>query len=555
MRIDSTFGFMKKLYRGSFDETLFRLTSSDGRTERVKRITDSYDTLIKDYPPGLLEEAGGLPPELIGKLGEIGIFGLMIPEEYGGRSLSLSEYLAVVEHIAATDMAVAITPLAHISIGIKGILLFGNEDQKRRYLPKAATGETIFAYALTEPKYGSDAQHLETRAELSPDGARYVLSGQKTYITNGGYAGGFVVFAQMDPAKPGYMGAFIVERNAEGVHVGPNMKKMGLAASSTTMIRFDKVSVQRENLLAKPGDGFRIAMTILNYGRLGLGAASAGVIGQSIRDMLSRADSRIQFGSRISSFELIQEKIARARVRLFEVSSVTSFTAKMLEHFPLTNVAEESSHCKLFSTHAGWETLYDALQVAGGAGYLSSLPYEKRMRDFRVTTVFEGTSEIHSMYPAFFLGRDIGRELSKPGFAGRFLTILGLYAGMPRIRTRVSMPLLGKGLRLARRNIALLRRNTLAAVLRYGSGFTSREYLARRLTQLSLDAYILISCAGNIMERTDAGEDTRGLARLYAFVLEESREHAKTARRFGSPLVESSVSEIMHDLRNERVED
>lgn len=384
--------YLKNLERRKFDS--FKPFILDPRTEKI---LSEYRQLIADYPPALLEQEGKLPDTLWQGLKEIGIFGLNIPESYGGMGLALDQYLTVLETMARQDLGLGIIPTAHLSIGVKGIVLFGSEEQKKKYLPPAAAGDMIFAYALTEPKIGSDAQHIETIAVLASDGSHYILNGQKAYITNGGYAGGLTVFAQLDKENPGHMGAFIVETAWEGVKVGKPVKKMGLTISSTTTIGFKDVKVPVANMLGKPGDGFKIAMTILNYGRLGLGAASTGMMKQAIEDMTARAGSRVQFGVPIREFELIQEKIVRARVRCFAVEVLTHFTTHLLHRSPLANVAMESSHTKLFGTNSAWETLYDAMQVAGGAGYLSSMPYEKRMRDFRVATIFEGTAEIHSI--------------------------------------------------------------------------------------------------------------------------------------------------------------
>ena len=550
---DSTKGFLKRAYEGDFDPELFSMPSAMEPSAVVLGIAEAYDELMKDYPPLELEEKGSLPDELIAKLGKIGIFGLLVPKEYGGLGLSLSEYLLVVQHIARSDIAVALTPLAHISIGIKGILLFGSEEQKRRFLPRAASGEMIFAYALTEPMVGSDAQHILTKATLSADGSHYTLTGQKTYITNGGYAGGFTVFAQMDESKPGYMGAFIVERQSEGIRVGPNMRKMGLKASSTTMVGLNEVKVPAENLLGKPGEGFKIAMTILNYGRLGLGAGSVGAMEQSLSDMLARSTSRVQFGTPIVSFELIREKLARAKAHGFAASCLTYFTAKLLEAYPLLNVAEESSHCKLYSTTRAWDSLYDALQTAGGAGYLATNPYEKRMRDARVTTVFEGTTEIHSIYPALFLARDLGKALKKAGPIGKLALMAGRSMSGPRARALAKVAslkegALREGLAFAAENLRVMRKNTLRALAKYGAAISSREYLLRRLTSLSLDAYVLLSCAAQIEQRSRAGQDVADYLELYSYLLEEARANARANRAFKDCGVEESSRRIAQRL-------
>ena len=171
-------------------------------SSRTKQILRQYAELITNFPPSSLEKQGTIPEVLWKGLKEIGIFGLSIPEEYGGVGLALDQYLKVLETMARQDMALALIPTAHLSIGLKGILLFGTEQQKKKYLPQAANGSMIFAYALTEPMIGSDAQHIQTKAELSVDGSHYLLNGQKTFITNGGYAGGLTVFAQLDPENP-----------------------------------------------------------------------------------------------------------------------------------------------------------------------------------------------------------------------------------------------------------------------------------------------------------------------------------------------------------------
>lgn len=272
--------------------------------EQIQEIIAQYDEISGKFPQSKKENSGLVSKELLDELKSIGFFGLDIPEVYGGLGLSLSQYLTVVEKVATRSMDLGITALAHLSIGTKGILLFGSEAQKQKYLIPAASGDMIFSYALAEPRKGSDAKNIETTATLDDSGEFYILNGQKAYITNANYAGGLTVFAQMDPNNPGFLGAFILETDWDGVKIGREIPKMGLRASSTAAISFSNVRVPKENLLAKPGDGFKIAMTILNYGRLALGAASAGIMKRSFEDMLGRAKSRVQFKSllvRISS--------------------------------------------------------------------------------------------------------------------------------------------------------------------------------------------------------------------------------------------------------------
>ncbi len=501
-------GFLEKLYSGTFDEKLFSSCHAPRVSDRAKGILDNYLSVLKKYNPVELEEKGELPRELWEGLKSSGMFALTIPEIYGGSGLSLWDYLWIIEGATACDMGLAIIPLAHHSIGLKGIVLFGSDEQKRKYLPPASLGDMIFAYVLTEPNTGSDARHIETSAEMSSDGRYYVLNGTKTYITNGGYAGGMTVFAQLDKNKPGYMGAFIVETGWDGVTVGKDMHKMGLTLSSTTMVKFDNVKVPAGNMIGKPGDGFKIAMTILNYGRLGLAAASTGLMNQSADEMIERANRRIQFDVPISNFELIQEKIVRARVYAFLSKAATAFTSGMLDDNSMIRAALETSHAKLFSTTNTWDVLYEALQVHGGSGYLKTLPYEKRLRDFRVTTVFEGTSEIHSIYPPLFLLRNMTRGKRYPGssLVKLIMAAFMLFKG-PSIN-KPADPLLKRAMKMALKRVRRVRFMLVAGPFAYGKKITEREFFLRRVTGQSIDAFLLLSAVSFIMKAEDSGSNT-----------------------------------------------
>ena len=499
-------GFLEKLYNGIYDEKLFSSCHGPDVSDKARGILNNYLSVLKKYAPVELEESGKLPDELWKGLKSSGMFALTIPEAYGGSGLSLWDYLWIIEGAAARDMGLAIIPLAHHSIGLKGILLFGTEEQKRKYLTPAASGDMIFAYVLTEPNTGSDAQHIETFAERSPDGKYYILNGTKTYITNGGYAGGMTVFAQLDKKRPGYMGAFIVETSWEGVMVGKDMPKMGLTLSSTTPVKFKNVKVPTENLIGNPGDGFKIAMTILNYGRLGLAAASTGLMNQSADEMIERANRRIQFGVPISGFELIQEKIVKARVYAFLSKAITAFTAGMIEADPMIRAAVETSHAKLFSTTNTWDVLYDALQLHGGSGYLKTLPYEKRLRDFRVTTVFEGTSEIHSIYPPLFLIRNMTKGKKYPG--SRLLKVLRaafFIFKAPAITEKPDDPLIKKAVKMALKKVKRVRFMLVAGILTYGKKVVEREFFLRRVTMQSIDAFLLLGAAAYIKKAESTG--------------------------------------------------
>jgi acyl-CoA dehydrogenase family protein 9 len=522
--------FLEKIYQGYLDEEIFHSFRAPQASERVNSLIERFREILNEYPSRMIEEEGRVPEEMLVKMGKAGLFGISIPEAYGGLGFNLWEHLMSIEGMSKIDISVAMVSLAHLSIGAKGILLFGTEAQKQKYLVPAAKGEMIFSYALTEPQIGSDAQHIETRAELSEDSTHYILNGQKTYITNANYAGGLTVFAQLDPSRPGFMGAFIVETNREGVKVGKDMPKMGLKASSTAAIHFKDVRIPVENLIGKPGDGFKIAMTILNYGRLGLGAGSVGMMKQSLTDMKKRSSSRIQFGVPIKNFPLIQEKMVHTSVHCAASNMMNNFTAGLLEKNPVATVAMESSHCKLYGTTRCWDTLYDALQVAGGAGYLSTQPYEKRMRDFRVATVFEGTTEIHSIYPPLFMMRKIDKQLEELNGSKLDSILFLLKNGFKRVDWQLQFEnrIMQKGSRLAKSNVSAIRRMLYLGLLFYGKKASQSEFFSRRITTLSLYTFGILCLLAGMRPDPASGSYSEEDLGILAYFLEEAKE-AKAA--------------------------
>jgi len=543
-------GFLERIYLGSLDEEIFKSFKASVDVQKIEDLMEKFQKISQEYSPRSIEEVGRIPEDMLQKMREIGLFGISIPTAYGGLGFNLWEYLKTVEEMVKQDISVVLASLAHLSIGAKGILLFGNDQQKNKYLAPAASGEMIFSYALTEPKIGSDAQHIETKAELSEDGSHYVLNGQKTYITNANYAGAFTTFAQLDSKNPGYMGAFIVETGWEGIKIGKDMPKMGLKASSTASIQFKDVRVPVDNLLGEPGDGFKIAMTILNYGRLGLGAASVGMMNQSVEDMLQRSSSRIQFGVPIQNFPLIQEKMVKAKVNSYVSSALDDFAASLLDQNPTANVAIESSHCKLFGTTRGWDTVYDALQVAGGAGYLSTLPYEKRMRDFRVTTVFEGTTEIHSIYPALFMIRKITKDLK----SAHRSSISRFFALIKDLFKRMDWPLkfedkvMKKASKAAKTNAARVRRMLILGIIFYGDKIAQKEFYLRKISTLSLYLFGLLAVLAKLKAENKEGTyDKEELELLTYFLLEAKRVRMQNTGIFDTKS-EKLIGRIMKSL-------
>ena len=412
VKIDTKASPAKSLALGQIvEENLFPFpTLPDDESETLRIILDSIDKFMGSKEEILREydERAEQPEDYLRSLKELGLFGLIIPEEYGGLGLSNSAYSRVIQQLTRYDGSTALTVGAHSSIGMKGLLLFGSPEQKDRYLPRLASGEFIAAFCLTEAGAGSDAGSIKTTAVKQSDDS-WLLNGEKIWITNGPIADFFTVFARTE-GEGGKISAFIVEAAWEGVRTGPKEDKMGIRASATSTVSFENVSVPKECLLGVEGKGFKIAMNILNSGRTGLGGGCIGAMKRCIEGASRQAYDRKQFGKRISEFGLVQKKIAQMTVNCFAAESVVS----MVGHYIDSNVEDfsiEAGISKVFSSEALWDTAYEALQIAGGNGFMKEFPYERVVRDARINTIFEGTNEILRLYIALSAMKDAGQYL------------------------------------------------------------------------------------------------------------------------------------------------
>jgi len=343
-----------------------------------------------------IDKAHAVPADVLAGLAELGLFGIRIAEEHGGLGLNMTQYVRVGGDLSVHDGAVAIVSGGHSTIGIKALQLHGTPEQQARYLPRLATGELKAAFALSEPGAGSDAQALRMTARRAPDGSRYLLDGEKLWITNGGFADLVTVFART-PDHPRADGrpsisCFLVER-AHGFRSGPEEDKLGITGSSTVPLFFENVAVPAENLVGTPGDGFRIALEVLNAGRTGLAGGCAGVCRSLLREAVAYTRQREQFGRPIADFELIREKLGRMALDTHALEAVTYFTTGRIDA-GARDIALESAICKIFGTETLWATVNDAIQCAGGNGFTTDYPFERQMRDARVNMIFEGTNEI-----------------------------------------------------------------------------------------------------------------------------------------------------------------
>ncbi|ETW06674.1 hypothetical protein H310_02856 [Aphanomyces invadans] len=487
----------------------------------------------------LIDDTKIIPEETLNSLKEMGLFGLQIPEELNGLGLSNTGYARVCEELS--DASIAVTIMAHQSIGLKGILLNGNEAQKAKYLPKLATGENLAAFALTEPSSGSDAQSIKTRAVLSEDKSHFVLNGSKIWISNGGWAEVMTVFAQTEVDGKDKVTAFIVERSFGGLTSGPPEDKLGIRGSNTCQVFFDNVKVPVENVLgggpdgktgglAGVGHGFKVAMNILNNGRFGIGAASGGQLRRVIAMAAEHASQRKQFGATLSEFGLIKEKIGNLALSTYAIESMAYMTTGMIDRGdPFCEI--EAAMCKVYGSEASFEGINEAIQIMGGTGFMRDWPFERYMRDARILSIFEGTNEILRMLIALSGIKTAGERLSAVGslFKNPFSDPAAIASEISsRVQKKISSPGTLEGVHPKLKHASdLLQSRTIefgdaveSLLRKHGKGIVNEQLQLKRVADASIQLFAMtatISRASTALnDKTPTAAHELALTQLHA---------------------------------------
>ena len=472
-----------------------------------------------------LDREGRFGDDVRAGMAELGMMGLNIPEAYGGFGASALLFSRVFGEVGTVDAALAVYFGAHQSIGCKGITLFGSEDQKKRWLPACATGERVAAFCLTEAGSGSDAQAMRTTATPSADGTHYLLTGEKIWISNAGYAGVLTVFAkvpvEVEGKKKQRVTAFIVDARAPGITLGKVEEKMGIKASDTRSVSFVNVRVPVEDRLGEVGDGFRIALEILNSGRLGLAAGSSRGARKILDHALAYARERKQFGRPIGSFEMIQRKFALAAADCYAADAAWMTCASMVDRGGI-DFSLETAACKVFASELAFRAASDALQIAGGIGYSKEYPYEQAVRDSRIMLIFEGTNEILRALIALSGLQQPGEQLKALGRAFRdplhSLGAIGSYIG-GRGKRQVVKP------RFTRVHDALTDEAEMVAelvhdlglaveklLIEHGKDVIERQFHQERLADAAMDVFLSTATLSRATRAIAKAEDANKAA-------------------------------------------
>ena len=546
------FGVAKGLFHGQFvaDWVMpYPQIRAEERAEVDASLADLRRFLDEHLDPAAIDRNADIPREVIDGLARLGVFGMTAPREVGGRGLSQMAYCRVLEEIGSRCASTSILVNVQHSIGMRALLLFGTPEQKQHWLPPLVRGEQLAAFALTEPEAGSDAANVQTRAELSANGSHYLLNGEKRYITNGGIAQVLTVMARTP--VPGRdetaITAFLVTPDMPGFTVVESrMEKLGIRGTATGRLAFRDMPVPAANILGAPGKGLKVALTVLDFGRIVFGASCTGAAKTALRLATHHARTRRQFGRALGEFELIKKKLARMAAYTFAMDAMTHVTASLIDR-GLEDYMLETAMLKVFTTEALWTIVNDAFQIHGGAAYFTDLPLERMLRDARINQIGEGANEVLTSFIALVGMRGPGLQfkeiwdaLHHPfGHARK-----AWHAGWERLNAALlapDVPVKSGPLRPhAHRISRMIWRFNLAvdrALIRHREEILDRQYVQERIANVAMELFAsacVLSCwdadiEAGIMHRDRAAalflrESSRRVRRFLAEVRDNDDE-------------------------------
>ncbi len=465
----------------------------------------------------------GLMVELLNKAGELGLLGVSIPEEYGGLGKDFNT-ATVLSDVLGQGHSFTVALMAHTGIGTLPTLYYGNEEQKKKYLPKLATGEWKAAYCLTEPNAGSDAMNIKTKAVLSEDGSHYLISGTKIFITNAGFADLFTVFAKIDGEK---YTAFLVEKSFGNIELGPEEKKMGIKGSSTRAVYFDNTPVPKENVLGEIGKGHHIAFNILNIGRFKLAAACVGAAKRALKLAVNYSKERMQFGRYLYQFGAIQHKIAEMATYLYAIESAVYYVSDLINrkekslidsgdiNKALIEAAREYAVEAAILKVAGSEMLDyvvdEGVQIYGGYGYIEEYPMARAYRDSRINRIFEGTNEINRLLiPGMLIRRAMKGEIDLMTPAQQLMNEI----------MSISLPEPAEGLLgEERRAVTNMKKATLllagAALQKYMQDIENQQEILMNVADMGINAFVAEAALARALKNGEAHPIMIDMAKLF----------------------------------------
>ena len=557
---DDAPSFVRGIFAGAIhDDLLFPFPAS--LSERDPEETRTVRRLLADLERmrrrGLIDSARfdeeeTVPEDVIQELARTGFLALSIPREYGGLGLSPAAYAHVFGQLSSLDASLGVLVGVHCGLGSKAIVLFGSDEQKSRYLPMLARGDTLAAYALTEPETGSDAQNIVTQAQQNADGS-WTLTGHKHWIGNGHRAGVIATFAQTPVERAGKMilrpTAFIIRPDMPGFKVVSTVRKMGIRGSTQAELVYDGLRVPADHVLGTVGKGFNVAVKVLNGGRLTLAAGCTAGTKSLLEQMVRFAEERVQFGRAIADFEITQRKLARTASDIYAADAMLGQLTR-LASAPDGEYALEAACCKVLESEMLWRAADEMVQIGGGRGFVKPYPFERHLRDARINRIFEGTNEILRLFislngiqgPAASL-KEFGVALQRPlrnlglisGFAAS--RIASRFGGTPTLDVAVH-PRLDAHARHFEKHVLELKDASERLVRAYRSQIVERQQELERLTDMAIELFAtacVISRTQRLLgERGEAG-CAHELALCDLFIVEAGRRFRASRGALQSP--------------------